>query len=343
MQTEQQIFQLNLINQSLAAVYNCIYTGRPNEAINMLEVVQRIEPENPLVPDFFRLIAAKSGLCDQPELAEKFGKEWGGENLDGCTIEVFCDQGMGDTINMLRYLYLLKTRWNCHIVLNCYAYFEQFERLFKDIDYIDEFVKFHKTCDYFTNVFSLPTILSGIELPIYYPAHFALVMQKGVPPQPMLPAYPTFSSADALNNLPEKPRVGVAWKSNPDNQLSLIKSIQLDVVENLKSPMYDLWSLHPDECPSFMNKIQLKDLYDTAAVISCLDYVISVDTVVLHLAGAMQTPTFGLIPDGCDPRWGTEGDATVWYPSVKLIRQNGDWLNAVIRAKESIESLINIV
>jgi len=338
MQTEQQIFQSKMINQSLAAAYNCIHTGRPNEAANMLGVVQRIEPDNPLVPEFFRLIAAKSGLCDEPEIAE-FGNFWGGENLNGCTIEVFCDQGMGDTVNMLRYLHLMKNRWSCRIVLNCYAYFEQFERLLKDVPYIHEFVKYHKTCDYFTDIFCLPTILSDIKLPIQYPAHFAMVLEKGVPPQPILPAYATFSSADALNNIPEKPRVGVSWMSNPENQLSTKKSIPLEIIEKLQSPMYDLWSLHPDECPPFMNKIRLRDLYDTAAVVSCLDYVVSVDTVVLHLAGAMQAPTYGMIPDGCDPRWGTENDLTEWYPSVTLIRQEGDWLCAIKEVKECLESI----
>lgn len=346
MQTEQQIFQSKMISQSLAAAYNCINTGRPAEAVKMLTVVQNIEPDNPLVPEFFRLIAAKSGLCSQPEIAG-FGSFWGGENLNGKTIEVFCDQGMGDTVNMLRYLYLMKTRWSCKIILNCYAYFEQFERLFKDVSYIDKFVKYHEDCDYFTNIFSLPAILSGIELPIYYPAHFSLVIQKGVPPQPMLEAWPTFSAAwrgvepDDREVYDPVPNVGVAWRSNPENlQLYQKKSIPVEIIERLKSDRYHLYSLCPDECPDFMKKLDLRDLYDTTAVIHGLDYIVSVDTVVLHLAGANGSPTFGLIPDDCDPRWGTEGDTNVWYPSVKLIRQDGDWSKSVDKAKEAIESLI---
>lgn len=343
---DQQIFQSKMINQSLAAAYNCIHTGRPNEAANMIGVVQQIEPDNPLVPEFFRLIAAKSGLCNEPEIAE-FGNFWGGENLNGCTIEVFCDQGMGDTINMLRYLQLMKARWSCHIVLNCYAYFEQFERLFRDVPYIDEFVKYHKTCDYFTDIFCLPTILSDIKLPIQYPAHFSLVMEKGVPPQPILEASPQLS--DAWHGIQSRyrefydptPNVGVAWKTNPENQLLYQKkSIPTEIIERLKSDRYHLYSLCPDECPDFMRKIDLCDLYDTTAVIHGLDYIVSVDTVVLHLAGATGSTTFGLIADDCDPRWGTEGDTTVWYPSAKLIRQDGDWSNAVDKVKEAIESLI---
>lgn len=335
MQMEQQIFQSKMINQSLAAAYNYINTGRPAEAVKMLTVVQTIVPDSPFVPEFFRLIASKSGLCDEPDFAEHFGSLWGGENLNGKTIEVFCDQGMGDTVNMLRYLNMMKNRWSCQVVLNCYAFFEQFERLFKDIHYIDRFVKYHEPCDYFTNIFSLPAILSGIELPIYYPAHFALVMEKGVPLQPPLETPSIHWQSDNL------PKVGVAWKSNPDNiELYEKKSISLEVIERLKSDHYHLYSLCPDECPEFMRKIELNNLYETTAAINGLDYIVSVDTVVLHLAGATGSPTFALIPDGCDPRWGVEGESTIWYPSVKLIRQNRDWKNAVDKAKESIESLI---
>jgi len=329
-----QNLQSKLINQSLAMTYNYINTGRQNKAIEMLGVVQKIDSANPLVSDFFRLIAAKNGLCSEPELADEFGILWGGENLDGASIEVFCDQGMGDTVNMLRYLHSMKQRWSCKIVLNCYAYYDQFKRLIEEIGYIDEFVKFHKKCDYHTNVFSLPTIMSGIKLPIYYPAHFALAMEKEIPDQPDLVAH------DAIECSFEKPAIGVAWRSNPENVLSLMKTIPTDVIEQLDSDRYDLYSLDPNECPSFMKKLDIHDLYDTTAIIQNLKCIVSVDTVVLHLAGAVGAKTFGLISDGCDPRWGTEGDTTVWYPTVKIMRQNGDWSKAILKTKEAIESLI---
>jgi len=339
--TNSQNLQSSLISQSLAMAYNYINTGRPNKAVEMLGVVQRIEPENPLVPKFFQLIAANNGLCSQPELAE-FGNLWGGENLDGATIEVFCDQGMGDTVNMLRYLYIMKERWSCKIILNCYAYFEQFKRLIEEVDYIDEFVRFHKQCDYHTNIFSLPAILYKVDLPVYYPAHFSLIMEKVVPSQPKLTAHSTFSTCrDVIERVFEKPAIGVAWRSNPDNILSLTKSVPTNIIEQLVSDSYDLYSLDPNECPAFMKKLELRDLYDTTAAINCLQHIVSVDTVVLHLAGAVGVPTFGLIPDDCDPRWGTE-EKTVWYPSVKLARQQADWAKAVKSVKEALESLVQI-
>jgi hypothetical protein len=333
----QQNLRSHLIDQSLAMAYNYLNTGRPSKSIEMLGVVKKIDPDNLLVPDFFQLITAiGNGFCRTTELADEFGILWSGENLNGKTIEVFCDQGMGDTINMLRYIHLMKKTWSCKIVLNCYAYFDQFERLIESLDYIDEFVKFHKKCDFQTNVFSLPAILSSIELPIYYPAHFNMVMERGfIPLQEKLIEEFHISMID-------KPKVGVAWQSNKDNVLSSIKTVPVDVIEQLKSDQYDLYSLDPVECPEFMNKTELRDLYDTAIVIDDLDYVVSVDTVVLHLAGAMGATTFGLIPDDCDPRWGKEDDS-VWYPSVKLIRQQQDWSKAVNTVKEALESLTKIL
>lgn len=327
----QEILTSNLIKQSLAAVYSYVCTGRFYEATETLSVVQRIQPtENPLVPKFFRFIAS-NGQCCEPDLTQEFGKIWGGENLDGCTIEVFCDQGMGDLIQMLRYIHLLKMRWNCRIVVNCYAYFDSFQRLMSNFDFVDEFVKYHKPCDYFVNFFSLPTILTGIKVRYQYPACFSLVMQKFVPPQPHL---------ILEKRLNDKPLIGVAWRSNPDNQLSLIKSIPDHMVKGLVSDKYDLVSLDPNACLDFMRPTKLVDLQDTAFTISGLDYIVSVDTVVLHLAGTMYAETFALIPDKCDPRWAQSGDDTVWYYSVKILRERQNWEQAIKQIKESIESLV---
>jgi hypothetical protein len=117
----------------------------------------------------------------------------------------FAIKAWGDTINMLRYLYIMKERWSCKIILNCYAYFEQFKRLIEEVDYIDEFVRFHKQCDYHTNIFSLPAILYKVDLPVYYPAHFSLIMEKVVPPQPKLIAHSTFSTCrDVIERVFEK-------------------------------------------------------------------------------------------------------------------------------------------
>ena len=76
---------------------------------------------------------------------------------------------------------------------------------------------------------------------------------------------------------------------------------------------------------------RLRDFADTAAVISLLDAVISADTAVAHLAGAMGKPLLLLLPFGADFRWLRERDDSPWYPTARLFRQPafGDWASVI--------------
>jgi hypothetical protein len=325
------------LNQSLATAYNYIHTGRPNLAVQVLNVVQKSDPANPYVGLLFDLIAAYAGIKQAPNLTQEFGCLWLGEDLNDRSIEIFCDQGMGDVINMLRYLHVMKSRWNCRIIVNCYAYYEQLEPLLTRLPYIDQVVKFHEPCDFHTNIFSIPALLSGIELDIYYPAHFEMLMAAGVPDQPIIQVEPACLEAECL-------KIALAWRSNPKNSLSVIKSVNTDLIKKLRVEGATLYTFDEEKI-SGCQSVALGSLLDTAAVLAAVDVVVSVDTVLLHLAGAMGKRAFGLIPYDCDPRWGTE-ETTVWYPSVTLIRQTHpnpkDWVNPVMKVREHIESLIRI-
>lgn len=295
-----------LIDHSKATAYNYLITNRKDEAQKYLD------------------------LLNDPVLTqEEFGVVWNGQCLDEKSIEVFCDQGMGDIINILRYLNLIKSKWKCKVVLTCYAHYSSFCKFMKHIDYVDEFTKYHKKCDYFVNFFSLPTILSGIKVPFQYPAHFKNVLENGVVPED--------KEIDLnVNSIRGKVKVGVSWRSNPDNNLHIVKTISDDDICCLKSDCYDLISLDPDNCLSFMHKREIQDLLDTAKIIKELDYVVSVDTVVLHLSGFLKVKTYGLIPDDCDPRW-EKSSKTKWYPTVELFYKNGDWVQSLNNIKMSIE------
>lgn len=323
------------VSQSLTTVYNYLHTSRPNKAMEILTTVKKVDPENPLVDQFFQLIAAHQGLGESPDLSREFGVYWLGQDLNGKSIEVICDQGMGDVINMLRYLAEMKQKWNCKIVVNCYAYFNQLRRLMEKVPYVDHFVQFHEPCDYHTNIFSIPAILRGVHLDVYYPAHFEKIMEAGVPDQPRIAEWALLSEAGS------KHLVGVAWQSNTANPLSLLKSIDTDIIQELESDNLILYSLDPAQKDAgFMRYHQLTDLMDTASVIASMDTVVSVDTVVLHLAGSMQKRTIGLVPYDADPRWGS-GETTVWYPSVTLVRQKdpSDWRTPVLEVKKALECL----
>ncbi len=86
----------------------------------------------------------------------------------------------------------------------------------------------------------------------------------------------------------------------------------------------------------------IADFADTAALIECLDLVITIDTSVAHLAGALGKPVRLLLPVAADWRWLTKRDDSPWYPTMRLLRQerDGDWDEVVIRLKEELEAIL---
>ena len=83
----------------------------------------------------------------------------------------------------------------------------------------------------------------------------------------------------------------------------------------------------------------LEDFMDTAALVSCLDLVITVDTAVAHLAGALGKPCWTMLPQHwCDWRWGKQGEGTHWYPTMRLFRQEegGGWQPVLNRVREAL-------
>jgi hypothetical protein len=83
---------------------------------------------------------------------------------------------------------------------------------------------------------------------------------------------------------------------------------------------------------------QLGDFADTAAAVSCLDLVISVDTAVAHLAGALAKPVWTLLPFAPDRRWLIEREDSPWYPTMRLLRQPvpGDWASVIDTVVEDL-------
>jgi ADP-heptose:LPS heptosyltransferase len=88
---------------------------------------------------------------------------------------------------------------------------------------------------------------------------------------------------------------------------------------------------------------QLSDFAETAALVSCLDLVITVDTSVAHLSGALGRPTWILLPYAPDYRWLLHREDSPWYPSVRLFRQDAsrDYACVVDRLRHELKSQIN--
>jgi hypothetical protein len=136
-----------------------------------------------------------------------------------------------------------------------------------------------------------------------------------------------------------RPLVGIAWKGNPNHGNDANRSLTREVARGLLHEGVTSVNLQPGEAPLGASMIDpaldIADWEDTAAVVSLLDHVVSVDTAVAHLAGAMGKPVTLLVPFTPDWRWGASGETTRWYPSMRIARQSrvGDWSGPLAAAR----------
>jgi hypothetical protein len=146
------------------------------------------------------------------------------------------------------------------------------------------------------------------------------------------------------------PRIGLAWAGNPAHREERNRSIALSAFGPLArrsdATFYSLQkghaasqTAHP---PAGLNLIDwtqdLRDFADTAALMAQLDLIISVDTAVAHLAGAMGKPVWTLLPYVPDWRWMLHRDDSPWYSTMRLFRQPrlGDWRSVIDRIAEAL-------
>ena len=149
-------------------------------------------------------------------------------------------------------------------------------------------------------------------------------------------------------------RVGLVWSGNPDHKNDHNRSMALRTLAPLLDCDVQFVSLQKgirDQDRAFLGEHpdivdlteQLTDFSETAALMSCLDLVISVDTSVVHLAGALGAPVWTLLPFNPDWRWLLNRDDSPWYQSMRLFRQPeiGDWASVVDRVRVELEGLVS--
>jgi hypothetical protein len=128
-------------------------------------------------------------------------------------------------------------------------------------------------------------------------------------------------------------RVGLVWSGNPQHKNDHNRSIPLHMLAQILDIDATFVSLQkdvrPDDEATLLERTEIADLTghladftETAALVSCLDLVITVDTSVAHLAGAMGRPTWILLPYTPDYRWMLDRNDSPWYPTVRLFRQD---------------------
>ncbi len=152
---------------------------------------------------------------------------------------------------------------------------------------------------------------------------------------------------------PDRPRIGVVWSGNPKHANDHYRSLPLSELLGAlpEGPLYvslqrdvnandEIFLAESRRVIHFGH--ELADFQDTAALCASMDLIISVDTSVAHLAGAMGRPTWVLLPFNPDFRWMLGRDDSPWYPSVRLFRQarHGDWSGALERLAAALDGRV---
>jgi len=321
--------------------------GRPVEALTHFQQALALDPTAPEVP-FNRGVAHltlghfKEGWRDyesrfhQPGRPGRRtpGKEWRSQPVKGKRVLIYAEQGLGDTLQFIRFAQQIRQR-GAQVIVECQA---PLVKLLSRIPAIEAVAKNSQTppVDLQLALLSAPQRL-GTNL-------------ANLPSTPYLTAEPSLQE-EWRGHLARiagaaSPRVGLCWTGNPRHMNDRNRSMASSHFNSLREiPGLASFNLCPDApgWPDLNLRPLLRPLVDfeeTAALIANLDVVITVDTAVAHLAGAMGKPVWILLPYASDWRWLTGRNDSPWYPSAKLFRQRapGDWHEVMDRVRQQLSS-----
>lgn len=262
---------------------------------------------------------------------------WSGEPLEGKTIFIWHEQGLGDTLMFARYLPMLNAL-GATVLFKCQKPVEDLMAA-QDVMFLDYMRDETVTADFHAPIGDMPRLFKTDEESIPAPARLHV-------PDDLLLYWGKYISAGK--------KVGIAWSGNPKHNNDHNRSIPFVLLHEqlLKHfPDVHFYAVQHDINPSDLRAFddsevvhfgdRVKSMQDTAAIMHHMDLIVSVDTASLHLAGSLGKPALGLIPFHPDWRWGMEKETTAWYSNVKLLRQKqrGDWTDVLARVTETLKGV----
>ncbi|MDE1900704.1 MAG: tetratricopeptide repeat protein [Alphaproteobacteria bacterium] len=333
-------------------------TARHDDAVAAFENALRLNPNSLLAKRNMSFSLLALGRYDEGWAMHETGlgitsmrgknpfpeRRWTGQDVTGKRLLIWCEQGMGDDLQFIRYAPLCKAR-GCTLAVQCPA---PLRRLFATVSGIDRLVD-HVGADDFDVHASL------MSLPYIFGTRLETVPAQG----PYLRA-PDDARAQWAALFPARTgnlRVGLVWAGNPhENQINahLTDRRRSMALETLR-PLFDVagvdfYSLQMgaaavaqiDVC-GLRSRIadimgDVRDFADTAAIIENLDLVISVDTSVVHLAGGLGKPVWVMSRFDACWRWLQNRPDNPWYPSARVFGQPapGDWASVVDRVAAAL-------
>jgi tetratricopeptide repeat protein/glycosyl transferase family 9 (putative heptosyltransferase) len=319
------------------------------------EAANDFEKTITLVPDFTRqyhyLSIIRLSLGDYEKGWRLFEWRWKGstltprqfqqplwlgkESLPEKTILLHAEQGNGDIIQFCRYIPMVDAL-GAKVILEVpgqlLRLMETLEGSYKVVKKGDPLPAFDMHCPLMSLPLAFNTVVSTIPADVPY---------LSVDPRQQ-------KKWREMLGTKTKPRIGLTWSGAIGQANDHNRSIPLKMLLPLLQYQHEYYSLQkeirPGDLPALSrSKIishadKLDDFSDTAALLSQMDIVISVDTSVAHLAGAMGKPVWIMLPFVSDFRWMTEREDSPWYPTARLFRQKriGDWADVIDRVNVAL-------
>lgn len=277
---------------------------------------------------------------------------WNGCNPQGMRLLLYAEQGLGDTIQFVRYAAELKKR-GAYIVVETQSALKQILQLCPYIDEVYQRGEPLPTCDAQAALMSLPLLCGTRMETIPHPVPYLYT-------DPTLEAY-WQERLSADTNF----KIGICWQGNPHYRTQALrqavagKSMQVTAFAPLAAlegvTLYSLQKAGGEaqlkELGDLMQIVDFGDELDTAhgrfmdtlAIMKQMDLIISVDTGTCHIAGALGVPIWNLLPTPADWRWMTDCTNTPWYENMRLFRQPtpGDWSGSIAECKKALMHILN--
>ncbi|WP_136514986.1 tetratricopeptide repeat protein [Geomonas edaphica] len=256
---------------------------------------------------------------------------WRGEELRGLTILLQCEQGLGDTLQFVRYAPLVAERGG-RVVVRCQL--PSLKPLIARVPGVSAVCAKGEAipvCDLQAQLASLPHL-------------FGTTLETMPPWRPYLIPHPRRAALwDLVLEDEGRLRVGLVWRGGPlpRNRACPFKEFAL-LADMVGVTFYSLQlgeAPDPAVLPAADLSPRIADFDDSAAIVAGLDILVTVDTAAAHLAGGMGAPVWLMLPYSCDWRWFADRDDSPWYPSMRIFRQErpGDWQGVLRRIRAALE------
>lgn len=267
------------------------------------------------------------------------GQQWNGEPIKGKTVLLHHEQGIGDTFQFIRYAKLM-AEMGARVYVDCPPVIAKVIESADGVSGVYSKVEQFPSHDFYCPLLNLPHI-------------FKTTLESIPNDVPYLSVSWSKSPQAEFNK--DKINIGIVWAGNPNHAKDALRSVDFKRFEGLfgvneKVMFYSLQVGERAQDLQFSTEVgryvedlsdHLTDFSATASVIERLDLVITVDTSVAHLTGALGKPVWTLLQFSPDWRWMLDRNDSPWYSTMRLFRQpkNGDWASVFKEVKKELRGI----